>query len=92
MKKGIAIILSIIVGSSIGVFSACSNQNTGNKPIEIINVSYDPTREFYEAFNKEFIAYWKENKNQDIVITQSHGGSGKQGRSVIEGNEADVVT
>jgi sulfate transport system substrate-binding protein len=61
-------------------------------PIEIVNVSYDPTRELYEAFNKAFIPYWKDKTGQDVIVTQSHGGSGSQGRSVIEGNKADVVT
>lgn len=63
-----------------------------SKPVEITNVSYDPTREFYEAYNIEFQKYWKEKTGQDVEIIQSHGGSGKQARSVIEGNEADVVT
>ncbi len=61
-------------------------------PIEILNVSYDPTRELYEAFNAEFAKYWKETANQDVTIKQSHGGSGKQGRAVIDGIDADVVT
>ena len=61
-------------------------------PIEILNVSYDPTREFYDDFNKQFIAYWKQKTGQDVTVTQSHGGSGKQARSVIDGLRADVVT
>ncbi len=61
-------------------------------PIEILNVSYDPTRELYEEFNAEFAKYWKETANQDVTIKQSHGGSGKQGRAVIDGVDADVVT
>jgi len=61
-------------------------------PIEILNVSYDPTREFYDDFNKQFIAYWKQKTGQDVTVTQSHGGSGKQARSVIDGLKADVVT
>jgi len=60
--------------------------------VSITNVSYDPTREFYEQYNKLFREYWKKTKGQDVEIIQSHGGSGKQARSVIEGNEADVVT
>ncbi len=58
----------------------------------LLNVSYDPTRELYEDFNKEFAAYWKNKTGQDVTIRQSHGGSGKQARSVIDGLEADVVT
>lgn len=60
--------------------------------VEITNVSYDPTRELYEAYNQVFADYWKEKTGQEVIVTQSHGGSGKQARSVIEGNEADVVT
>ena len=62
------------------------------KPVTLLNVSYDPTRELYEDFNKEFAAYWKNKTGQDVTIRQSHGGSGKQARSVIDGLEADVVT
>ncbi|MCC6275579.1 MAG: sulfate ABC transporter substrate-binding protein [Leptospiraceae bacterium] len=58
----------------------------------ILNVSYDPTREFYKAYNKLFAKYWKEKTGKDIQINQSHGGSGKQARSVIDGLDADVVT
>lgn len=62
------------------------------KSIELLNVSYDPTRELYEEYNKEFSKYWKEKTGQDIKIKQSHGGSGKQARAVIDGLQADVVT
>lgn len=61
-------------------------------PIRLLNVSYDPTREFYDEFNRTFIHYWKEKTGQTVIINQSHGGSGKQARSVIDGLEADVVT
>lgn len=89
MKKRnmiVVIVLVLITAMSVG----CGKKE--NKHIELVNVSYDPTRELYEAFNQEFISYWKEEKGQDITIVQSHGGSGSQARSVIEGNEADVVT
>ncbi len=62
------------------------------EPVELLNVSYDPTREFYEEFNTLFAKHWKEKTGQDVKITQSHGGSGKQARSVIDGLKADVVT
>jgi sulfate transport system substrate-binding protein len=62
------------------------------KPVTLLNVSYDPTRELYEEFNHQFITYWKGKTGQDVTIRQSHGGSGKQGRSVIDGLQADVVT
>jgi sulfate/thiosulfate-binding protein len=62
------------------------------KPVTLLNVSYDPTRELYEDFNQQFATYWKGKTGQDVTIRQSHGGSGKQARSVIDGLEADVVT
>jgi sulfate/thiosulfate-binding protein len=62
------------------------------KPVTLLNVSYDPTRELYEDFNQQVATYWKGKTGQDVKIRQSHGGSGKQARSVIDGLEADVVT
>ncbi|HET6578811.1 MAG TPA: sulfate ABC transporter substrate-binding protein [Gemmatimonadales bacterium] len=62
------------------------------KPVTLLNVSYDPTRELYEDFNQHFAAYWKQRTGQAVTIRQSHGGSGKQARSVIDGLQADVVT
>lgn len=59
---------------------------------DFLNVSYDPTRELYEDFNKQFGQYWKSRTGQDINFKQSHGGSGKQARAVIDGLDADVVT
>ncbi|MFP7298204.1 sulfate ABC transporter substrate-binding protein [Neobacillus niacini] len=67
-------------------------QESVKKEIELLNVSYDPTREFYEEYNKSFAAYWEKEKGQKVTINQSHGGSGKQSRSVIDGLEADIVT
>ncbi len=61
-------------------------------PVEILNVSYDPTRELYEDYNKAFAAHYKETAGRAVTVKQSHGGSGKQARSVIDGLEADVVT
>jgi len=58
----------------------------------LLNVSYDPTRELYEDYNKEFGKYWKTKSGNDVEIKQSHGGSGKQARTVIDGLQADVVT
>jgi sulfate transport system substrate-binding protein len=60
--------------------------------IELLNVSYDPTREFYVDYNRAFAAHWKAKTGDDVVVKQSHGGSGKQARSVIDGLKADVVT
>ena len=61
-------------------------------PLSLLNVSYDPTREFYEDLNQSFIAYWKKEHGETVEIAQSHGGSAKQARSVIDGLKADVVT
>jgi sulfate/thiosulfate transport system substrate-binding protein len=58
----------------------------------LLNVSYDPTRELYVAFNKSFAEFWKKQTGETVTIDQSHGGSGKQARSVIDGLDADVVT
>ncbi len=63
-----------------------------DQQITLTNVSYDPTRELYEAYNKVFAEHYKEETGKEIEIVQSHGGSGSQARSVIEGNDADVVT
>ena len=62
------------------------------KEIKLLNVSYDPTRELYQDYNAAFAKYWKAKTGDDVVISQSHGGSGKQALSVINGLEADVVT
>ena len=62
------------------------------KDIQILNVSYDPTREFYEQYNKAFSKYWQGKTGDTVTVRQSHGGSGKQATSVINGIEADVVT
>jgi sulfate/thiosulfate transport system substrate-binding protein len=62
------------------------------KEIKLLNVSYDPTRELYQEYNDAFAKYWKAKTGDDVVVSQSHGGSGKQAQSVINGLEADVVT
>lgn len=58
----------------------------------LLNVSYDPTRELYQEYNAAFAKYWKAKTGQDVTVNQSHGGSGKQARGVIDGLKADVVT
>jgi sulfate transport system substrate-binding protein len=62
------------------------------EPTTLLNVSYDPTRELYDDYNKAFAKHWKAKTGKDIQIRQSHGGSGKQARTVIDGLSADVVT
>ncbi len=79
--------------SGCGASDAGSSVSAGDSDTaELLNVSYDPTREFYEAYNEMFAAYYEETYGITVHVTQSHGGSGSQARSVIEGNEADVVT
>ncbi|MBE9608529.1 sulfate ABC transporter substrate-binding protein [Chitinilyticum piscinae] len=75
-----AIALALLAGSS---FAAS---------VELLNVSYDPTRELYQDYNKAFAAHWKKTTGDDVTIKQSHGGSGKQARAVLDGLDADVVT
>jgi sulfate transport system substrate-binding protein len=62
------------------------------KDVELLNVSYDPTRELYVDYNAAFAKYWKAKTGDDVIVKQSHGGSGKQARGVIDGLQADVVT
>jgi sulfate transport system substrate-binding protein len=62
------------------------------KPVTLLNVSYDPTREFYQEINKAFAQHWKQTRGETVAVKQSHGGSGMQARSVIDGLPADVVT
>lgn len=82
--RQIMIVLIVIVAVvSSGVYG---------KNITLLNVSYDPTRELYEEVNTEFAKVWKEKTGDMVTIQQSHGGSGKQARAVIDGLEADVVT
>lgn len=92
MSKKAAVLLICIL--AVSCLAGCGS-GSGNKKgdgTELLNVSYDPTREFYTEYNEIFCEYWKEKGGGDVTITQSHGGSGSQARSVIEGNEADVVT
>ncbi|MER1986892.1 MAG: sulfate ABC transporter substrate-binding protein [Solibacillus sp.] len=98
MKKRTIFSRAAIILSSVAFLTACGAEEaaTGEAKskdsIEILNVSYDPTRELYQEFNEEFASYWQEEKGQSVTINQSHGGSGSQARSVIDGLDADVVT
>jgi sulfate/thiosulfate transport system substrate-binding protein len=90
--------------AALGVFSGCNSQtSTGSKtpgaggaaekaPVELLNVSYDPTRELYTEFNVAFAEDWEKTHGQKVKVKASHDGSGKQARNVIEGLPADVVT
>jgi sulfate/thiosulfate transport system substrate-binding protein len=72
--------------------SSNSNGGVSHKTVKLLNVSYDPTREFYLDFNKTFAQHWKEKTGNTVEIDQSHGGSGKQARAVNEGLKADIVS
>ena len=96
--KSTAILLSsLVLLSGCGAESSNSTNEKGKesekpKSVELLNVSYDPTRELYQEFNEEFAKYWKNETGQTVKVNQSHGGSGSQSRAVIDGLEADVVT
>jgi sulfate/thiosulfate-binding protein len=103
-KLSVVLLLLFVAG---GVLAGCSGKVNSeaasavkgdeaaksSKPaVELLNVSYDPTRELYEEYNKAFAKYWKDKNGQEVKIKQSHGGSGAQAKSVLDGLEADVVT
>lgn len=89
----------MLLGPIAFILTACSQAPGSDKgqegnaaSIELLNVSYDPTRELYEEINPLFAADWKAKTGQDVTINMSHGGAGKQARAVIDGLDADVVT
>lgn len=92
----------LIIGTALGAASfalaSCSQdagnngEKSANQTIELLNVSYDPTRELYAEINPKFAASWKEQTGQTVKINMSHGGAGKQARAVIDGLDGDVVT
>ncbi|MDD6488631.1 MAG: sulfate ABC transporter substrate-binding protein [Clostridia bacterium] len=106
MKISKKSVLSLILSATLtlttaAVFTGCGNKSdnaataadqSSQEKVTITNVSYDPTRELYAAYNEIFAKHWKEETGQDVEITQSHGGSGKQALEVANGLEADVVT
>src|SRR5438045_2684871 len=83
MKTKIFLLASLAL-ATVGAASA--------KNVKLLNVSYDPTRQLYKDYNEAFAKYWKEKTGDTVTVQQSHGGSGKQARSVIDGQTADVVT
>ncbi|MBL0059445.1 MAG: sulfate ABC transporter substrate-binding protein [Elusimicrobia bacterium] len=78
--------------SAVAVLGVWIGSPLAAKEIKLLNVSYDPTRELYQEYNKAFASYWKTKTGDDVTVEQSHGGSGKQARAVIDGLDADVVT
>lgn len=87
----LATTLSTILGAGL-MLSACSSKSSNPDAIELTNVSYDPTRELYQAINPAFAALWKQKTGKDVSFKMSHGGSGKQSRAIIDGLSADVAT
>ena len=78
--------------SVLGLSIALATQSVAAGEVKLLNVSYDPTRELYQEYNKEFSSFWEKQHGDAVTVSQSHGGSGKQARAVIDGLEADVVT
>lgn len=87
-----ALICATLTACGSGSAADNTQNGTSKNSVEITNVSYDPTRELYAAYNELFQKHWKEQTGQDVNITQSHGGSGKQALEVANGLPADVVT
>ncbi|MDR2591460.1 MAG: sulfate ABC transporter substrate-binding protein, partial [Chitinispirillales bacterium] len=94
LRGGVFFVLSLIL---LAFFHCAKKGDDNGKSVEVrkvtlLNVSYDPTRELYQDYNKAFTEYYKNKTGVEVTVNQSHGGSGGQARGVIEGNEADVVT
>ena len=95
MKRILSIIASIAYLSAVGsayLLAAVFNPSTAYAESSLLNVSYDVTREFYKDFNQAFIKDWKQKTGETITINQSHGGSSKQARAVVDGLEADIIS
>jgi sulfate/thiosulfate transport system substrate-binding protein len=89
-------LIALAVAAAMIAFAACGPGSTsgrdGSAPAELLNVSYDPTRELYQEFDAAFVNAWRTKTGQSLSVRQSHGGSGSQARAVIDGLAADVVT
>jgi sulfate transport system substrate-binding protein len=84
--------MNLLLRATAFAFGLIAGAATAHADTTLLNVSYDPTREFYKAIDEAFAAHWKAETGEEVTIEQSHGGSGKQARAVIDGLEADVVT
>jgi sulfate/thiosulfate-binding protein len=84
--------IKLSLGTALASGIALTALPASAQTVNLLNVSYDPTRELYVDYNQAFVKYWKAKTGQDVVIKQSHGGSGKQARSIIDGLDADVAT
>src|SRR5579863_1389562 len=87
-------VAALLVVTALLGLAGCQEHSgaSGSRRVTLLNVSYDPTRELYSDYNAAFARYWKSTHGQEVRVDQSHGGSGKQARSVIDGLQADVVT
>jgi sulfate transport system substrate-binding protein len=95
VTKSTLLLTSALAFGSLSILQSCASKTeatSGPQTVHLLNVSYDPTRELYQDFNQSFASDWKKKTGQTVTIDQSHGGSGKQARSVIDGLQADVVT
>jgi sulfate transport system substrate-binding protein len=90
MRKKVLVITGALLTGLLLMFSVHGAAQGGE--VSLLNVSYDPTRELYQDFNQAFAKYWKAKTGQTVTIEQSHGGSSKQARAVIDGLQADIVT
>lgn len=95
LRTSSVLILAAVALAGCGLKASQSGPSSNSdapQPVKLLNVSYDPTRELYVEFNTSFAEYWKKETGQEVIIEQSHGGSGKQARAVTDGLKADVVT
>ena len=81
-----------LIVAAVALLSACGSGDQGAQRLQLLNVSYDPTRELYREFNEQFVAKWLAETGEEIEVQMSHGGSGSQARAVIDGLNADIVT
>jgi sulfate/thiosulfate transport system substrate-binding protein len=91
MQKKLLVVLGLLLAGLLLILSIQAQTQGGGK-VSLLNVSYDPTRELYQDFNQAFAKYWKAKTGRTVTIEQSHGGSSKQARAMIDGLQADIVT
>ena len=85
--------IALLIGlAAMGAVNIATPATAAPAPVTLLNVSYDPTRELYDAVNKAFAAQWVRQTGQQVTIRQSHGGSGTQARAIVDGLQADVAT
>ena len=90
MQRKVLVVAGLLLAGLLLTYSIQGRAQGGE--VSLLNVSYDPTRELYQDFNQAFAKYWKAKTGQTVTVEQSHGGSSKQARAVIDGLQADVVT